>query len=45
MYLIPGPGYAAGLTASCPALANWRAWSGARPNYKLWIDETKPPFA
>jgi ABC-type transport system substrate-binding protein len=45
MFSIPGPGYATGLTAAWPALANWRVWSGGRPNYKLWIDETKAPFA
>ena len=44
MYSIPGPGYSTGLTAAWPALANWRMWRGGRPNYKLWIDETKPPF-
>ncbi len=44
MYSVPGPGYATGLTAAWPALANWRVWYGARPNYKLWIDETKAPF-
>ena len=44
MYAIPGPGYATGLTAAWPALANWRVWRGGRPNYKLWIDKTKAPF-
>ena len=44
MYSIPGPGYATGLTAAWPCLANWRVWQGARPNYHLWIDETKAPF-
>jgi peptide/nickel transport system substrate-binding protein len=44
MYSIPGPGYSTGLTAAWPCLANWRVWRGGRPNYKLWIDETKAPF-
>jgi peptide/nickel transport system substrate-binding protein len=44
MYSVPGPGYATGLTAAWPCLANWRVWYGARPNYKLWIDTTKAPF-
>ena len=44
MYSIPGPGYATGLTAAWPALSNWRVWYGARPNYKLWIDDTKAPI-
>jgi peptide/nickel transport system substrate-binding protein len=44
MYSIPGPGYVTGLTAAWPCLANWRVWQGARPNYHLWIDNTKAPF-
>ena len=44
MWSVPGLGVATGLTAAWPCLANWRVWRGARPNYRLWIDETKPPF-
>jgi peptide/nickel transport system substrate-binding protein len=44
MYAIPQPGRAASLTAAWPALANWRVWQTGRPNYKLWIDQTKAPF-
>jgi len=43
MYSIPAPGRAASLTAAWPVLANWRVWQTARPNYKLWIDDTKAP--
>jgi ABC-type transport system substrate-binding protein len=44
MYSIPGLGVATGLTAAWPALANWRVWEGARPNYRIWIDDTKAPL-
>ena len=44
MYAIPGPGYGTGLTAAWPCLANWRVWQGARPNHKIWTDQTKAPF-
>ncbi len=44
MYAVPSLGTATGLTAAWPALANWRVWSGARPNYRVWLDERKPPF-
>jgi peptide/nickel transport system substrate-binding protein len=44
MYSIPGPGRAASLTAAWPVLANWRVWQQARPNYRLWIDDTKAPL-
>ena len=44
MYAIPLPGYGTGLTAAWPALANWRVWQGSRPNYRVWIDQTKAPF-
>lgn len=44
MYSIPGPGYGTGLTAAWPCLANWRVYQGARPNYRVWIDQTKAPF-
>jgi hypothetical protein len=44
MYAIPALGLATGLTAAWPALANWRVWEGARPNYRIWIDPTKAPL-
>ena len=44
MYSIPGPGRAASLTAAWPVLANWRVWQQGRPNYRLWIDDTKAPL-
>jgi peptide/nickel transport system substrate-binding protein len=44
-YSIPLPGYATGLTAAWPALANWRVWRSSRPNYHIWIDDTKAPIA
>jgi peptide/nickel transport system substrate-binding protein len=45
MYSIPAPGRAASLTAAWPVLANWRVWQQARPNYRLWIDESKAPIS
>ncbi len=44
MYNLSLPGYATGLTVAWPALGNFRVFEGARTHYKLWIDQTKPPF-
>jgi peptide/nickel transport system substrate-binding protein len=44
MFAIPNPGQATGFTLAWPCLGNFRVWRGGRINYRLWIDETKPPF-
>jgi ABC-type transport system substrate-binding protein len=46
MYGLIMPGGANGFTMAWPALQNFRVWRGphAWNAYRLWIDETKPPF-
>ena len=43
-YSAPLPGYATSLTVGWPAMANYRVYQGGRPDYKLWIDDTKAPI-
>jgi ABC-type transport system substrate-binding protein len=50
MYALQSPGVASIFTVAWPCLANFRVYSnaagfGARPNYRLWVDETKAPIA
>jgi len=45
MYAIPLPGFGTGFTVAWPCLANFRVFPGARLNYRLWVDESKPPIA
>jgi peptide/nickel transport system substrate-binding protein len=42
--LLP-PGVATGFIMAWPALGNFRVYQGARLNYRLWVDDTKPPIA
>ena len=46
MYLIQPPGSAAGFTMAWPCLGNFRVFrvSTQYQTYRLWVDETKPPF-
>ena len=44
MYAVPAPGVGTALTVAWPCVANFRVFSGARLNYGVWIDESKPPF-
>ena len=45
MYAINPPGQASGFVVAWPALANFNVFQGpgTRQNYKLWVDDTKPP--
>jgi ABC-type transport system substrate-binding protein len=43
-YGLAGPGGATGFVVAWPCVQNFQVWRGARNNYRLWIDETKPPF-
>jgi len=46
MWGIREPGGAARFTMAWPALGNYRVWRGGHwPYYRLWLDQTKPPFA
>jgi peptide/nickel transport system substrate-binding protein len=40
------PGYATGLTVAWPCLGNFGVWQGqsGRGHYRVWIDDTRPPF-
>ena len=44
-YGILPPGVATGFLMAWPALGNFRVYQGARLNYRLWVDDTKPPIA
>jgi peptide/nickel transport system substrate-binding protein len=44
MYVIQPPGPTTGFTMAWPCLGNFLVYEGARQNYRLWVDETKPPF-
>jgi len=46
LYALLVPGGATGFTMAWPALGNFRVYSGPQVwgQYRLWIDETKPPF-
>jgi ABC-type transport system substrate-binding protein len=47
MYDIQPPGLAAGFTMAWPCLGNFRAFRNASTDYdhyRLWVDETQPPF-
>jgi len=39
------PGVATGFLMAWPALQNFRVYQGARANYRVWIDTTKPPHS
>ncbi len=49
-YAVPPPGQATAFEVAWPALRNFGAFQGvgvfqgARPNYGLWVDDTKPPL-
>ena len=45
MYGILPPGVATSFTIAWPALGNFRVFQGGRLNYRLWVDQTKAPFA
>jgi peptide/nickel transport system substrate-binding protein len=44
MYALYPPGIATSFTVAWPCLANFRVYRGARVNYGLWLDQSKPPF-
>ena len=46
MYLIRPPGVASGFTMAWPCLGNFRVFrvSSQYQVYRLWVDDTKPPF-
>ncbi len=44
MYSLQPPGPGTGFTVAWPAVGNFRVFQGARLNYGLWVDDTKPPF-
>jgi peptide/nickel transport system substrate-binding protein len=46
MYLIQPPGSASGFTMAWPCLGNFRVFrvSSQYQTYRLWVDDTKPPF-
>jgi ABC-type transport system substrate-binding protein len=43
-YTLPFPGQARELTVAWPCIGDFRVYQGARNNYRLWVDDTKPPF-
>jgi peptide/nickel transport system substrate-binding protein len=43
-YGLASPGGATGFQVAWPAIGNYQVWRGARNHYRLWVDETKPPF-
>jgi peptide/nickel transport system substrate-binding protein len=44
-YAVPFPGGASGFVMAWPCIGNYRVFQGGlRPNYRLWVDDTKPPF-
>ena len=43
-YTIPNPGLATGFLMAWPCIGNFQLYEGARLNYRLWVDDTKPPF-
>jgi hypothetical protein len=45
MYTLPLPGFGTGFTVAWPCIGNFRVYQGGRLNYKLWLDDTKPPIA
>jgi peptide/nickel transport system substrate-binding protein len=46
MYSLQPPGPATTFTVAWPCLANFRVYQGGNnwQNYRLWIDDSKPPF-
>jgi len=44
-YGILPPGVATGFVMAWPALGNFRVYQGGRLNYRLWVDQSKPPLA
>ena len=45
MWGLREPGGAGRFTLAWPALGNYRVWRGGHwPYYRLWVDQTKPPF-
>jgi ABC-type transport system substrate-binding protein len=45
MYTVPFPAVATGYVAAWPCIGNHRVFDSERPNYRLWIDDTKAPIA
>jgi ABC-type transport system substrate-binding protein len=43
-YALPLPAVATGFTAAWPCLGNFRVYQTERPNYRLWVDDTKAPI-
>jgi peptide/nickel transport system substrate-binding protein len=47
MYVIQPPGVAAGFTMAWPCVGNFRAFNHSSSDfdhYRIWVDQTKPPF-
>jgi len=44
MYSLSSPGTATNFAVAWPCIGNFNVYRGARPNYRLWIDQTKAPF-
>ena len=44
VYTLPYPGLATGFLLAWPCIGNFQVFEGGRLNYKLWVDDTKPPF-
>jgi peptide/nickel transport system substrate-binding protein len=45
MWGLASAGDAAKFVMAWPALGNFRVWRGGhRPHYRIWLDESKPPF-
>ena len=44
-YGILPPGVATGFIMAWPALGNFRVYQGGRLNYRLWVDQSRPPLA
>ena len=44
VYGLASPGGATGFQVAWPAVGNYLVWRGARNHFRLWVDDTKPPF-
>jgi peptide/nickel transport system substrate-binding protein len=44
LYSLEPPGMSTSFTMAWPCLGNFHVYWGRRYNYRLWVDETKPPF-
>jgi peptide/nickel transport system substrate-binding protein len=44
IYSLSSPGTATNFMVAWPCIGNFSVYRGARPNYRLWIDQIKAPF-